>query len=297
MGHRGAAFAPLLVDLLGRASIEIAPARPHAIEALKDQFDPGTEVYINFLPNGDHRDVVKTAAWVRRAGFMPVPHVSARSIADRATLEDYLSRVVREADVTRVLIIAGDRPKPAGPFASSLDVLATGLFEASGIRAVGVAGHPEGHPLVARDVLEQALVAKRDVAAKAGLDFFVVTQFAFEVEPIVAWLAGIRAAGISDPVRIGIAGPASLATLIKFAIRCGIGNSLRTLRMRTNMVGRLFGDTRPDDILRELAIGLATEPAKSIALHFFPFGGVDKTGVFIAETLSQLYGEITRAAG
>ena len=63
------------------------------------------------------------------------------------------------------------------------------------------------------------------------------------------------------------------------------------------MVGRLLGDSRPDDILRELAIGLAAEPADGVALHFFPFGGVEKTGVFIAETLSQLYGEITRAAG
>ncbi len=297
MAIAGSPFAPLLVDLLGHASIEIAPGRPHAIAALHDQFDPGTEVFVNFLPNGDHRIVADTAARLRRTGFVPVPHVSARSIADRAMLADFLQRVVGEAGVGRILVVAGDRAKPAGPFTSSLDLLATGLFEAAGIAGIGVAGHPEGHPLVATAVLDAALNDKRDYAARAGLDFFIVTQFAFEAQPILAWLARQRAAGMTGPVRIGVAGPASLAALIKFAVRCGIGNSLRTLRLRTNMVGRLIADARPDDILHDLGLGLASEGAGAVGLHFFPFGGVEKTGAFISETLSRLYGEIARAAG
>lgn len=291
-------FALLLVDLLTGASLEIAPGHPKAIDALHDQFDPGTEVYVNFLPNGDHGAVLDTATRLRRAGFEPVPHVSARSLADRATLADFLARLVGEAGVRRTLLVAGDRTQPAGPFASSLDLLASGLFEASGIAAVGVAGYPEGHPLVAAETLDAALLDKSNRAAAAGLDFFVVTQFAFEAAPVLAWLARMRAAGMTSPVRIGVAGPASLATLVRFAVRCGIGNSLRTLRLRTNAVGRLLADARPDELLHDVAVGLAALPAHDgVGLHFFPFGGIAKTGAFVGETLSRLYGEITRAAG
>ena len=47
-----------------------------------------------------------------------------------------------------VLLVAGDSDAAAGPFSSSLQVLETGVFEACGIRSVGVAGYPEGHPRI-----------------------------------------------------------------------------------------------------------------------------------------------------
>ena len=72
----------LLAEFLAQASIEIAPGRPQALDALREHFDPGTEVFVNFLPNGDAGAVAETAVQVRRAGFVPVPHVAARNIAD-----------------------------------------------------------------------------------------------------------------------------------------------------------------------------------------------------------------------
>ena len=292
----GVEFAPLLVELLHHASIEIAAGHPRTVDALHDQVDPGTEVFVNFMPKGDYRVVTETATRLRRAGFHPVPHVAARSLVDRAALADFLARLAGEAGVERVLLIAGDRDPPVGAFASTMDLLTTGLFEAH-VKAVGIAGHPEGHPVVAGGALDAALLAKRDCAATAGLDLFIVTQFAFEAQPILDWLVRIRGMGIAAPVQVGVAGPATVAALVKFGLRCGIGNSLRTIRMRTNLVGGLLGEAGPENLLHDLAIGLAARPDDGVAaVHFFPFGGVARTGDFIARTLARLYRDIAPAA-
>lgn len=289
----GGAVAALLVDLLNHASIEVAAGSARAIAALHDQFDPGTEVFINVLPDGDYRVVADTAAALRRAGFQPVPHIAARSLAGAEALGDFLSRLAGEAGVDRVLVIAGDRARPAGPFAASLDVIKSGLLQAHGVKAVGVAAHPEGHPALDAAALDAALAAKRDQAAAAGLDLFIVTQFCFEAEPILSWLDRTRKAGIDVPVRIGVAGPASIATLVKFGMRCGIGNSLRAVGARPNTVGRLLGKSGPEDLFGDLAAGLVAHPDSRVkAIHFFPFGGVTETGEFVARTLARLYQDI-----
>jgi methylenetetrahydrofolate reductase (NADPH) len=285
--------APLLVELLTHASIEISAGSSRAVAALHDQFDPGTEVFVNFIPGGDWRVIAETAAAVRRAGFQPVPHIAARSIASAAALAEFLRRLGGDAAVDRVLLIAGDEANPAGPYTSSLDLMASGLLEAGGIRAVGVAGHPEGHPAVNDATLDAALFAKRDQAVRAGLDLFVVTQFCFEAAPILTWMARVREVGIGVPVRIGVAGPATVATLVRFGMRCGIGNSLKAVRMRPNAVGRLLGKSGPEDLFAVLGSNLATMPGHGVsAIHFFPFGGVVETGEFVARTLARLYQDI-----
>ena len=136
--------------------------------------------------------------------------------------------------------------------------------------------------------LAAALATKQALARAAGLDLFVVTQFAFDARPILDWLAGMRHAGIAAPVRIGIAGPAHLATLVRFALTCGIGASLRMLRDRPGSVGRLLGDVGPDELVREVADGLAAMPGHGVTgFHFFPFGGVEKTAAWRAKRLAR----------
>src|SRR4029079_6233034 len=189
----------------------------------------------------------------------------------------------------------GDSNSAAGPFAAALDILRSGFLERRGIGSVGFAGHPEGHPIVDRATLDASLAEKIAIARNAGLDAFVVTQFGFAAEPVLAWLRRFRD-GLGVPVEIGVAGPATVATLVKFGLRCGIGNSLRALRMRPNVVGHLLGEAGPEELLRELAIGLAAFPAHGVSrLHFFPFGGIAQTGEFTAKTLARLYGEISPA--
>jgi methylenetetrahydrofolate reductase (NADPH) len=201
-----------------------------------------------------------------------VPHVAARRIANRETLDDYLARVAGEAGVDSALVISGDSDRTVGAFDSSLALLQTGLFERHGIVHVGVAGYPEGHPRITRAALDAALAAKKDYARRSGIELSVVTQFCFEADAILSWAAEIRRYGL--PVRVGLAGPASLPRLLRFAAVCGVGNSVRALKARPGAITRLMVEAGPEAALR----GLARRAAEPIAgVHLFCFGGLIRT--------------------
>jgi methylenetetrahydrofolate reductase (NADH) len=275
----------VIVKLLREASVEVSGHDLMVAGKLSPWLRPGADVYVNFVPGGSYRQSAEVAAAVRRAGFTPIPHLAARSIRDHAELANFLKRLGAEAAVDRMLLIGGDVLEPVGSFASSLDIIRTGLLQENGIRSVGVAGHPEGHPLIQQFALWEALKEKVELARAAGLELSIVTQFCFEAGPILDWLKMARASGINVPVRVGVAGPAGIATLLKFAVRCGIGNSLRALSNRPTAFGRLLTDNAPDELVRALAGPLTQTPGPLPGLHFFPFGGVAKTGRWLARAL------------
>ncbi|MGH6977314.1 MAG: methylenetetrahydrofolate reductase [Stellaceae bacterium] len=268
-----------IAELLGGISIELS-SREHGSEHLCRGFlAPGTPVYVNFAPNDSYHAVVETAARLKRAGFCPIPHVAARYLTGPTQLDDFLARAVG-AGIDRVLVIAGDLDRPAGPFHSSLELIETGLLGKYGIRTVGIAGYPEGHPKIATATLDAVLAAKLRRLQNDGIVPYIVTQFCFDAVPIVGWLARLRAAGVMVPVRVGLAGPASIATLAKFAMRCGIGNSLLALFGGQTSIARLLVESGPDNVIRALA---AADPADvDIAgLHLFTFGGLVRTGKWL----------------
>lgn len=268
-----------IAELLSGVSIELS-AREHGSEQLCCGFlAPGTPVYVNFTAHDSYHAVVETAARLKRAGFCPVPHVAARYLTGLTQFDDFLARAVG-AGVDRVLVIAGDLDQPAGPFHSSLELIETGLLAKHGIRTVGIAGYPEGHPKIAAATLDAALAAKLLLLQNSGIAPYIVTQFCFDAAPIIGWLAHIRAAGVVAPIHVGLAGPASIATLAKFAMRCGIGNSLLALVGGQTSIARLLVESGPDKVISALA---AVDPADlDIAgLHLFTFGGLLRTGKWL----------------
>ncbi len=103
----------------------------------------------------------------------------------------------------------------------------------------------------------------------------LATQFAFDAKPIIAWADALRDAGITLPIHIGIAGPAKLQTLIKFAIACGVGPSLKVLQKRAMDVTKLLLPYEPTEVIAELAAHKAAHPDFNIShVHFFPLGGI-----------------------
>ena len=261
--------------LVSTASVEIS-SDGHQLSALQDNFDRGTSVTITFLPGDNYRRNIETAAALRRAGYNPVPHIAAREMTSRDALGDFLQRARGEADVTRILVIAGDVAAAKGPFRSSLDVCHSGLIEANGIESVNVAGHPEGHPYLAPQNAFKALGTWRDWGRQAGIQVEVITQFCFESAPVLGWISELQAHGGGLPVIVGLAGPATPATLIKFALRCGIGNSIRSMRNQIGRYGRLLTDAGPDDVIRGLQSGCEKSKASIAGFHLFPFGGLRK---------------------
>ena len=257
---------------LAGASLELSSRDPAEIDACVGLLEPGTPVYVSFPPGQTYHGTVALAVRLARAGFRPVPHVAARRIASRAALEDYLARIAGEAGVDCVLVVAGDSDRASGPFDSSLALLETGLFQRYGIARVGVAGYPEGHPRISASALEAAMVAKKSFARGSGIELGVVSQFCFEAEAILSWAAKMKGHGL--PVRVGLAGPASLPRLLRFAALCGIGNSVRSLKARPRAITRLMVEAGPEVALRELA--RRAEPPV-VGAHFFCFGGLIRT--------------------
>ena len=269
-----------LAALLSSASVEVS-SRGHQLAELRDHFAPGTDVTITYLPGGNYRHNVETAIALRRAGYNPVPHIAAREMASREALDDFLVRLHDAADVTRILLISGDTALARGPFKSSLEVCASGLIEARGIARLSVAGHPEGHPYLETTATLDVLDGWRAWGRERNIQVEVMTQFCFESAPILGWIGGLQARRIQLPVIVGLAGPATPATLMKFALRCGVGNSMRAVRSQIGRFGRLLTDTGPDEIMRGLQSAPEAATAAIAGFHLFPFGGLRKSAEWL----------------
>ncbi len=272
MQHRAA-------ELVRTCSIELGPRDETLGDGLRALFDPGTEVFVNHPASVTYHDIVAACARLRRAGFRPVPHIAARRLASFTQANDFLQRARGEADVDRVLVIGGD-DAPVGPFRGAFDLLATGVVERQHIGHVIFAGYPDGHPAIDAHTLETALQAKLALARQSGLGVSLVTQFGFDAAPILRWIGALRAQGIDCPVRVGIAGPASVATLAKYAMRCGIGASLRALARGHTAFARILMEAEPDELIAALAAG-ETTATRFDGLHLFTFGGVRRTAAWI----------------
>jgi methylenetetrahydrofolate reductase (NADPH) len=277
-----------LSSLLSQASVEIS-SRGHQLPELRDHFARGTDVTITYLPGDHYQHNVETAAALRRASFNPVLHIAAREMASREALDDFLARARGEADTRRVLLIAGDVAIAKGPFRSSHDIRASGLLEAHGISVVSVAGHPEGHPFLDTSGTFAMLRAWGNWGRERGIHVDIVTQFCFEAAPIQGFLDDHAMRGTALPVIVGLAGPASPATLTKFALRCGIGNSIRALRAQIGRYGRLLADTGPDEVLRGLLSAPRPATAQIAGFHLFPFGGLRKSALWRRDFLDELH--------
>ncbi|HET7881506.1 MAG TPA: methylenetetrahydrofolate reductase [Acetobacteraceae bacterium] len=272
-------------ELIRSCSIELSPRDELVGEPLRQLLPAGTSVFVNHASSATHHDIVAACARLRRAGFEPVPHVAARRLASFTQASDFLQRAAGEAGVARLLLIGGD-DSPAGPFRASLDLLATGVVERNGIREIAFAGYPEGHPSIDSQALQAALAAKVSLARQAGLNVSVVTQFGFEAGPILRWISALRGQDIDCAAHVGIAGPASVATLAKFAIRCGIGASLRALARGHTAFARILTEAGPDMLIDDLVA--RENPIAPIAgLHVFTFGGVRRTAGWIDAAASR----------
>ena len=208
-----------------------------------------------------------------------MPHFPARIIKDRATLADWIARYQGEADVKQALLLAGGVAQPHGDFDSSMQLMETGLFDEAGFERLHVAGHPEGNRDIDTDGTMKNVTAalrwKNDFQSRTDAKLAIATQFAFEAKPIIKWADSLAAEGITLPIHIGIAGPAKLQTLIKFAIACGVGPSLKVLQKRARDVTKLLLPFEPTDVIGELAAHKAANPDFNITnVHFFPLGGI-----------------------
>jgi methylenetetrahydrofolate reductase (NADPH) len=271
---------PDIAALLKGASFEVMPRTAAKIDDFGALMPHGTRVTIAHIDGTPIEEMVATAARLAAAGMVPMPHFPARSIPGRAALADWIARYRGEAGVAQALVLAGGAARPAAEFRSSMDLLETGLFD--GFTHLHVAGHPEGNRDIDPDGGERAVMEalrwKAAFADRSDARMAIMTQFAFSADPLIAWVRRLAAEGIDLPVHLGIAGPARLQTLIRYAIACGVGPSMQVLQKRARDVTKLLLPFEPTDIVADLARHKAATPGTAIeAVHFFPLGGIAAT--------------------
>jgi len=272
-------------ELLVAGSLEISPRELHRAAKVAAVLPTDTCVYIPSLPGLPLSRTLEAIAALRAAGLDPVPHVSARRVLHEAEFRAFLKDAVSRYGVHRVLLLGGDEPRAKGPFSDSIQILTSGMLADSGIREIGVAGYPEGHPRISATALIEAFEKKRRLARDQGLGIYVVTQFSFAPNRVVEYCAGLARTAPEVSVYAGIAGPTDPVALARYAQLCGVSASLRALKTLGSGIGRLVTNADPQDQLVALArYSLLREPSNLVGVHMYSFGGAVRT----AEWMRQL---------
>jgi methylenetetrahydrofolate reductase (NADPH) len=265
---------------LKKSSIEITPKQIEKLGVLRDKLVPGCKVFIALIDPADVTAQLEAAKQLKAAGFAPVPHIPARFVRDESDLKSRISALAG-AGVDEMLVLGGGAPTPVGIYDAAIQLLKTGVFEANGVKRLGLAGHPEGNPDITKihgeAVLISALKEKQAYLKAKGISGFIATQFLFEAAPVAEWARGLKAEGIDLPIHVGVPGPATIKTLVKYAAMCGVGNSARFIRKQAMNITKLLTVNTPDEFVSGLARLHFEKPELGIAgPHLYPFGGFDK---------------------
>ncbi|HTM62079.1 MAG TPA: methylenetetrahydrofolate reductase, partial [Burkholderiales bacterium] len=246
----------------------------------------GTCVYIPSLPGLPLVRTLEAIAAFREAGLDPVPHVSARRILNREEFTDFLKKAAAQYGVHRVLLLGGDEPRPKGPFNDSLQILEERILPDCGVREIGIAGYPEGHPKIPLNALEKAMARKLELAKQQSIGVYVMTQFSFSPARVVDFCSTLARTWPDLPIYVGIAGPTDPAALLRYAQRCGVSTSLRALRNLGTGIAQLVTNTDPQDQLAAVArYTSARQPSNVVGVHLYSFGGAVRTAAWMSERL------------
>lgn len=276
-----------MTELLHDFSLEMTGKDAPAVPAAARSLPAGTHVNVTALGSESPADRWAAASAVLEAGLVPVPHISARRLVDRAALETTLRELRSRGAASRLFVVGGDPASPEGPYSDSLDVLRSGLLEQYGATHVGIAGYPEGHPAISAPRLWDALEHKAEALTEHALTGEIITQFGFDTTPVLTWLADVRARGIGLPVRVGVPGPAGIKRLMAFAARFGVASSAGIARKYGLSLTNLLGTAGPDRFLSDLAAQLDPAVHGEVKVHFYTFGGVAATAEWVAAHRSR----------
>jgi methylenetetrahydrofolate reductase (NADPH) len=268
--------------MLDDFSMEMTGKDVAKVENAVSVIPPGTRINITFLENEDLTMRVGAAAAVKRLGFTPVPHISARQLKSHEHLEEFLAALRDVGATQNVFSVGGDPEVPLGPFEESLALIESGLLQQYGVKHISIGGYPDGHPGISTAVLWSALEKKAAALSRLEIPGTVITQVEFDADRVLSWVAEVREHGVELPVRIGVPGPASVKLLLGFASRLGVSTSATIAKKYGLSVTHLLGKAGPENFIRDLRAGL--DPARHgvIKLHFYTFGGFKTTAEWIA---------------
>ena len=268
-----------IISLIDGFTIELNPKVRHKINSIP--LEKKNNVYITYLPDATENDILETIEFVSKNNLTPITHLPARTMKNLNHVRQFLSQVRERTDSKKILVIGGGGNQ-LGQITSSLEILNSGLLEENDFNEIGIAGHPEGSPDISQEKIDNFLNDKFELTKTKGLNLELVTQFFFDAAPFINWCEELTKKKITIPVRVGFPGPASFKTLLNFGLMSGVGNSINFLKKNSSKVSDLLTKTSNDEMLISLAeFANKNSPLKSF--HCFPFGGFEKTCLWLNE--------------
>ena len=271
-----------IISLIQGFTIELNPKVRFKLNSIP--LDSKNHIYITYLPDASENDILETVEFVSNQKLIPIVHLPARTMKDLDHVKDFLREVRKRTDSSKILVIGGGGYQK-GTVTSSLDILDSGLLAEFGFHHIGIAGHPEGSPDISQDTINEFLNKKFELSKTSNLDLELVTQFFFNAQPFIEWCEKLKKENINLPVRVGFPGPASFKTLLNFGLMSGVGNSLNFLKKNSTKVSDLLTKTSNDEMLLELS-NYASNLSLLKSFHCFPFGGFEKTCMWLNEVQS-----------
>ena len=268
-----------IISLLNGFTIELNPKVRHKINTIP--LEKKNNVYITYLPDASENDILETIEFVSKNNLTPITHLPARTMKNLDHVRQFLSQVRNRTDSKKILVIGGGGNQ-LGQITSSLEILNSGLLEENDFNEIGIAGHPEGSPDISQETIDNFLNDKFELTKTKGLNLELVTQFFFDAMPFINWCEKLCEKKITIPVRVGFPGPASFKTLLNFGLMSGVGNSINFLKKNSSKVSDLLTKTSNDEMLISLA-EFANKDSPLKSFHCFPFGGFEKTCLWLNE--------------
>ena len=273
--------------LINNYTIETTSNVYEKFESLGTYLPHGNDVYITYLPDEDPKRIIDTAKKITQEGLEAIPHLPSRTIKDYNMLEKYIGNLSEKAGCKKILVIGGSG-KQIGNINSSLEILESDLLSKFNFTHVGLAGHPEGHPHLSENDLDEIVIKKNQFANNADYKLYFVTQFFFEARSFESWEQHINTLGNKLEIHAGIPGPATLKILVSYAKSCGIGNSIRFLSKQALNITKITTNNTPDKLIADLAEYKFSSPSSKLTkLHLYPFGGMKKTSQWMNDILEN----------
>lgn len=272
--------------MLDDFSLEITGKDAPALHEAAHLLPAGTPVNVTYLGNEEAsaREGAVTAAI--SLGLQPIPHIPARRLTSSTEFEQSLRRLQEAGASSQLFLVGGDPSVPHGPYSDSLSLIRSDLLSKYGVRSVGIAGYPEGHPNIPTEVLWSALMEKVSALKERSIEATIFTQFGFDASATAAWIRDIRARGVTAPIRVGVAGPVGAKRLLGYARRFGVASSAGIVQKYGLSLTNLLKPVGPEAYVTQLVEELESADTGDVRLHFYTFGSVRATAEWVKERTS-----------
>lgn len=206
---------------------------------------------------------LEIAGRLRALGHSVTPHIAARMVRDEAHLDALLDGIA-DADLDGMFLIGGDADTQ-GPYSSAGELLPLIADHPRRPGVIGIAGYPEGHPLISDEELDAAL------GDKSHLADYVTTQMCFDPDAVRGWVVRQREKGVSLPVVVGMPGKVKRRRLVEMSARIGVGQSISFVRKQRGIRQLLSRRSAVDGLYDALAPTLTDPGLRIVDFHFFTF--------------------------